>query len=373
MIPKIVLSLLLGIMFSHSISAQDKPHLSVSGSLKNPQIIAFDNLEQLEPLIDIHSVHDFAWSPDGSTFLVADHYRLVLYTVSDFMAEPRVIEIEHPDNCSNWYCGIDSIKFLPDGDQFALHTTPHTIAIYDFATLKPVRELSGISGFNADYTLRASAFKGEIRIVDALTEAVIETYYYEELEDCDYVCGIPSPIFSSDNRYVIYSGLYTEYTGIIDRETGEITSPIDTREVVGFTTDGRMIISLGIEPGYLSRGVVFTDVLTGKQVMWLDFPVATQPVFAPDGSGLMAVSGVDPFSGPNAYQSAMMVGFYDYDTLIQAESLTWEDAIYRFWTGESAGTVQDYSFINKVEFSPDGKYLVSLRTNGEGIIWGVSP
>jgi WD40 repeat protein len=286
--------------------------------------------------------------------------------------------------------GVYATAFSPDGRWFATGNKDKTIRVWEIATGRKVRTLTGHTGwvtslaFSPDSRLLASAsLSGAVKLWDNETGREARTLN-------GHTESVNSVAFSPDGR-TLATASGDSTVKLWDVSTGQNIRTLygHTAEVnaVAFNPDGKTIASGGAD-----KTVKLWDAATGKLLRELKeqrevFGLA----FSPDGSKLAVAKKNGPWSVydyDSGSLSKLAFGFYQCSTWItqagDVRSIAFSPDGKRIAAGTSdgsaglwdAGKCDDSSHltghtdaVNSVAFSPDGAWLATGSEDGSARIW----
>jgi WD40 repeat protein len=286
---------------------------------------------------------------------------------------------KQPDTIS-----INLARFSPDGQSILINTYEHGLALLDSATGKEVSKLSSdksaiktvATSPDNRFFLTCTTFGDEAQVLD-------EVWYLwsAQGEPVRMFEGftVSSASFSPDGRAIL-AGIGNA-VALYHPDTGEVMSRFDCHSLVThteFSGDGRYVLAVTI-----TLTAYLWDTVTGKEVWHFQYGIGKQfyPIAAvsPDGSLLVTSIGgksaslwqgatgkeIRRFTGSSYVASAafspdghFVITGNSGDTTMMWEVSTGRE-VARF-TGEKA----DIWFIDQVEFSPDGRTILSRSSNG---------
>ena len=237
---------------------------------------------------------------------------------------------------------VSAVSFSPDGKLLASGGGDNTVKLWDVATGKEIKTLSGHTNevwgvsFSPDGKLLASGSRDKkVKLWDVTTGKEINTL-------TGHTNILSSVSFSPDGK-LLASGSYDKTVRLWNVTTGkEINTLRHTNQIVSvsFSPDGKLLASGGAD-----RTVKLWDVATGKQIQTL--PGHTSWVrsvnFSPDGKVLASGS------------ADSTVKLWDVVTGKQIKTLS----------GHTNG-------VRSINFSPDGKLLVSGSCDNTVKLWDVA-
>jgi WD40 repeat protein/tRNA A-37 threonylcarbamoyl transferase component Bud32 len=320
-------------------------------------------------------------SPDGRR-IASGHLRGSI-TVWDAASRSALRTMSHAGH-------VQSVTFSPDGRRLASGGNDRMVRVWDVATGDEIMLLEGHGNqvwsvrFSPDGTLLATgAHDQQVRIWDAASGALLRTLHHE-----DYVYALE---FSPDGRRLV-SGSEDGRIQVWDPWTGDHLRTLHGHRglpgALAFSADGGQLAS-----GSQDRTVRLWDMdqldaqsTDGIAVMTHDRELV-HATFSPDGSRIAAAAWDDSVVLWDAQTHERLVVFPE------AFNVTGDPAIYnkvRFspdgnviaaarrsdivlrstFTGEELAVLPDHeSWVDSLEFSPDGRHLVSGSRDKTVILW----
>ena len=233
-----------------------------------------------------------------------------------------------------------AVALSPDGQLVAAGGSSGLALLWDARTGQIVRRLAGHTG-----SIRVTAFSpdGErlLILTDSTNAQVWDSRTPLGLPQFQARAGLASPTFSPDGKVIAVGGtegsvwLWDAQTGQPVRRLAGHTNVV--MEAV-FTPDGKQMFSAGFD-----QTARLWDVATGQQLQRFDLPAkASGAAISPDGK-YGSVGGDKPVG----------IGIYD----LQAGTL-----VYTL-------TTRPPTAVYRIDFSPDGKYLVASSSDGIARLW----
>ncbi len=239
--------------------------------------------------------------------------------------------VEKSDKRSDWYSGITSIAFSPDGRLLVSGSEDTTVKVWELSTGQPICTITGHSNF-----VNSIAISPDGKFIASCGDDIIKLWQLSTGEEVHTLSGhsgvIHSVTFSPDGQ-MLASGANDKMIKLWNPNTGEeirTLSGTNLIEVVSFSPDGQSIAS-----GDCDNNINLWNLYTGE----------VSCTFSGHSRKVRAIS----FSS-------------DGQTLASGSS----DKIIKIWqieTGELIHTLTGHSGwfagVNSVIFSPDGQTLAS--------------
>jgi len=337
------------------------------------------------PSVDFHtgSVKTVAFCPDGKTLASSSRDKTIrLWDVASGK------EIRTLTGHSR---GVNSVAFCPDGKTLASGSRDNTIRLWDVLSGKEIRTLTGHSNevqsvaFCPDGKILASgSWDKTIRLWDVTSGKEIRTLTgHSEL--------VNSVAFCPDGK-ILASGSWDKTIRLWDVFTGKeirtITGHSETVYSVAFCPDGKILAS-GSSDNTIRLWDV-SHVASGKEIRTLTgySNDVTSVAFSPDGKTLASgswdktirlwdVSTGKDIQTLNGHSDAVYSVAFCPDGKTLASG-SWDKTI-RLWdvanvfTGKEIRTLTGHSRgVNSVSFCPDGKTLASGSIDNSIRLWNVS-
>ena len=255
-----------------------------------------------------------------------------------------------------------AIEFSPDGNIIVIGNTNSSIQLWNIVTTELITTFTGHTSnvsrlaFSPDgNTLASGSSDGTIRFWDIETKEPRQAY----IAGHDWIRSASFMNNNSQLASVSSDGIVTAWdmetfqkTTHKTKKTLEKPRQWNTAVTLVFSPDGTKLLSRGLEDDSSDSNfdnfvVRFTDVNTGRDLM--NFPDDNEEVFSPDGKTIAGIRGNRIY-------------------LLNAES--GEKRI--IYVTEKDEYSDDYTtHVDAVEFSPDGKNLVSGTSGGQVQMWDV--
>ncbi len=260
---------------------------------------------------------------------------------------------------------ISSVSFSRDGQTLASYSDDRTIKLWDVATGREIKAISGnFPVFSPEGQILASCGGEEIKLWDVATGREIKA-----------ISG-NFPVFSPEGQILASCGgeeikLWNVTTG---REIKTLRGHSDYICSVSFSPDGQTLASCSGEE------IKLWDVATGKEIKTIS---GHSPVFSPDGHTLASVDyctiklwnvatgkEIKALSGHS--NDIKSVSFSPDGQILASGS---RDKTVKLWdvgAGREIKTLGHSDHINSVSFSPDSKILASVSNDGTIKLWNVA-
>jgi serine/threonine protein kinase len=287
------------------------------------------------------------------------------------------------DKRADWYSGITSVAFSPDGQLLVSGSEDHTIKVWESSTGSEIRTITAHSNFvnsiaiSPDGKLLASVGGDVIKLWDLITGEEVHTWTgHSQL--------IRSVVFSPDGK-MLATGANDKLVKLWDRNTGEeirSMSATNLIEVVSFSADGQIVAT-----GDWENSVMLWNVNTGEEIRTLSghSRKVRGISFSPDGQTLATGSSdktikiwhletgelVRTLTGHSGWFAGVnSVAFSPDGKLLASGS---DDKTIKLWnsqTGQEITTLSDHSKgVSSVTFSPDGRSLASGSSDKTVKLW----
>jgi len=328
-----------------------------------------DGEEEPQPLSDLmDSALCIAFSPDGALMAVGpdeNPWVEAIITLWDVDARETLRTFGGPGHRG----GVHSVSFDRNGDLLASASADGTIGVWDVATGKVLRTLTGHSdwvrsvAFSPDGGLLASASDdATLRLWDPRTGELVRTM-------TGHTDWVHSVAFSPDGTLVA-SGSDDETVKLWDVETGEVIDTLldhtDRVRSVAFSPDGRLLAS-----GSDDETVDVWSIETGTLVRtFSDHDDSVRSVaFSPDGTLLASGSQDETVKVWSVEAGTLVRTLSDHTDVVRSVTFSpdgaliasaSEDGTLKLWTvesGEAVTTLSDRDDLLSVAFSPTGTLL----------------
>jgi WD40 repeat protein len=290
---------------------------------------------------------------------------------------------EQSDKRADWYSGITSVTFSPDGQLLVGGSEDYTIKVWEFSTGTEIRTITAHSNFvnsiaiSPDGKLLASVGGDIIKLWDLNTGEEVHTWTgHSQL--------IRSVVFSPDGQ-MFATGANDKLVKLWNRKTREeirSMSAANLIEVVRFSPDGQIVAT-----GDWDSNVMLWNVNTGEQIRTLSghSRKVRGISFSPDGKTLATGSSdktikiwqletgelIRTLTGHSGWFAGVNSVAFSPDGQMLASGS--DDKTIKLWnsqTGQEITTLSDHSKgVTSVTFSPDGRSLASGSGDKTVKIW----
>ncbi|MGI2906587.1 AAA-like domain-containing protein [Tolypothrix sp. VBCCA 56010] len=328
-------------------------------------VIAMQAGQTLKHLVkEKHSIVDYpAFSP--------------IVRIQDILAE-----IQEKNSLEEHSSSVTSVAFSPDGKILASGSSDKTIKLWDTATGKVIRTLTGHTD-----SVRSVAFSPDGKILaSGSSDKTIKLWNINTGKEIRTLTGhselVSSVAFSPDGK-ILASGSYDKTIKLWNINTGKLirtlTGHFELVSSVAFSPDGKTLAS-----GSSDKTIKLWNTTTGKQIRTLtvsSFRVRSV-AFSPDGKTLASGSSDgdiklwDTSTGKvirtiKANSSFVLsVAFSPEGKILASRS---NDKTIKLWdinTGKLIRTLAGHSeLVSSVAFSPDGKTLASASGDSTIKLW----
>ena len=396
-----LLILLLGLLFTSIVRAQDNPP-------RDLEPITAENATQIEQvnILGYGLIYDLTWSPDGKKVAVASSTGVILYDAEKFdqapyqrldMPEPFTYSVVYSAD-GNYLATISTAKRLISQNTLMTiriwHTASNTAAAEWTLELEPYVDVS--LAFSPDGKILALNVNGNARLWDISNLHQIQDLpdqnwddvlrqWYTRTNDLAFLRGYRFIAYSSDGRMV--AGVDGNGTVTLwDITTGEkkfdferdstnvyalYFSPDSTLLVTRESTEfGGRVRIWDTQSGYAlyneSRGPVTGIAINPKRPMVLIAnSVSTVTQFDPTTGTSRLVLGYDREQWRNDVYSVA----FSPDGNIVAAARMQQLELWDVATGVKRAFVNARDFIRRVAFSADGSLVAAAEVNGMVEIW----
>lgn len=284
---------------------------------------------------------------------------------------------------SDWYAGITSIAFSPDGTLLIAGTEKGTIKIWELTTGNEIRTITGLSDFvhsiaiSPDGTLIASASNDMLQIWELSTGQEVRSL-------SGHSAIIQGVMFSPDGQ-MLASGGNDQTIQLWNPNTGEqilTLSGTNLIDAVNFSPNGQILVSSD-----RNNKITLWNPNTGEEIRTLSghSRKILAVSFSPDGQILASSSSdktikiwqietgtlVHTLTGHSGWFAAVNSVTFSPDGQLLASSS--DDKTIKLWnpiTGEAITTLSGHAKgVSSVAFSPDGQTLASGSLDKTIKIW----
>lgn len=271
----------------------------------------------------------------NSAFFCPDGKHIVTSSSDKFV---RIWNAETGAVIQTFKCHTGRVIFAvysPDGKRVASTSEDRTIRIWDVETNNELRVLDGHFGY-----VNSACFSPDgKRFVSASNDSTVRIWNVETGTRIRTFKGHTSMVnyagFSPDGRFVV-STSQGEQVIVWDASTGAIIQTLKGRGVAFFSPDGKHILSVSRD------GSKIWDVETGELINESILP-ANFATYSPNGKYIALASG---------HNIVIM------DSILKNEIQT---------------LVGHVSHIKTIDYSKDGRHIVSASDNGTILVWDFQP
>lgn len=274
---------------------------------------------------------------------------------------------------SDWYAGITSVAFSPDGALLVAGTEQGIIKIWELSTGNEIRTLTGLSDF-----VHSIAISPDGKLITSASNDVIQLYELSTGQEVRTLSGhsaiIQGVAFSPDGQ-ILASGGNDQTIRLWNPNTGETIRTLSRTnliDAVKFSPNGQILASSD-----RSNKITLWNPNTGEEIRTLSghsrkiFAVS----FSPDGQILASGSGdktikiwqietgtlLHTLTGHSGWFAAVNSVAFSPDGQLLASSS--DDKTIKLWnpvTGAVITTLSGHTKgVSSVTFSPDGQTLAS--------------
>jgi WD40 repeat protein len=274
-----------------------------------------------------------AFTPDGKR-LVASYWGTGALEVWD-LASQRVVFSLAGHAMNVW-----KITFSADGKMMATAASDETVRLWDVATWQTSEILRGhgrevwSAAFTPDGKCLASGgtdFQVMLWVTHPQRVPEIITDVWDE------------PVFSPDGLLLATTGSNNCVTLRATASMQPIEAIRDPLRPLGFSSDSRVLVCLSEHPYRIIRWDVASRSVQSRIDLACEAPLESA-VLSRDGTKLITVGGAGSETG------------------------TWKIRVWDASTGVLLGCLQDTSESGAVDFSPDGKWIASIRWD-DALVW----
>jgi WD40 repeat protein/predicted Ser/Thr protein kinase len=329
-------------------------------------------------------VADIAFAPDGDTIISAGWDETARVWDLTNGNELMTLRGHHKD--------VTCVAISPDGERIVSGSQDRTLRLWDASSGDELMTLRGHTrglwtvAFSVDGSTIASAGRDDvIRIWDTETGTELRTLYgHEGSVFCVAFCEEGKRVVSGSNDETV------KVWGLaVDHEFDRIGTDDIVWQGVSFSPDGNRVLSGSRKPGGLIR---VWDRWTGEELMTLrgsEGDTVARAEFSPDGSRIL-MSQIGKCVIWNANTGKKLMDLYTDKGYVLA-AFSPDGRYLASWTADWSGEEHDYTVklrnaetgeelmtldgheaeVQDIEFSPDGKVLVSGDIDGTINEWDV--
>jgi WD40 repeat protein len=272
-----------------------------------------------------------------------------------FQAEIAPADLDTP------FKDVSSLTFSPDGHWLAIGTLGQIISVWDTSTWQETMRVRPATPGGSVPAVRDLAFSSNNRWLvsgsDGEFAQVWDVITGKEISRLRHNDQIFAVAFSPDGRLVASGagGTVKVWEAVTGREIYSITG--DIGDIVIFSPDGNLIASSGW------RTIMVWETQTGRIITEKEQFIPSNPpdyrairalAFSPDGHLIASAEGRSGGTGSFPRQP------------IGGRIVVWETL-----TGQDVAEMRHTDEVHSLEFSPDGKWLISGSFDGTAKIWDV--